>query len=283
MSGVSAVPGSPSGSSAHWKAWWIAVRELPPASFQIRAAIQLAPGATPIEVPPASPPTITPIVPVPCPVRSVGIVVCWPYGSYQSPGVPRNAAARSGCVASTPLSRLATTTPLPSAPDVHTVGAPMDWMFASGIAAGVTATASGRIEATSGLVASWRITRGVAATETAFAIQSGVARPARPADRAAPSVAIRSARAVSATSRRVATTARRPRATVGVPRSVTMTWSRRSAGVVESVCSMSRESSARRGRDTCERAPAAGSVVPRMDSRTRTEAVLSALLTSPSP
>ena len=47
-------------------------------SLKILTAIHCAAGATPTEVPPASPPTITPIVQVPWPLRSVGVVGCWP-------------------------------------------------------------------------------------------------------------------------------------------------------------------------------------------------------------
>ena len=49
--GASAVAGSWSGSSTHWKAWWTAVAVAAPRSLKILAAIQLAPGAIPIEVP----------------------------------------------------------------------------------------------------------------------------------------------------------------------------------------------------------------------------------------
>ena len=76
--GASSVPGSPSGSSSHWNAWWTAVTEEPPESSNTRAAIQEAPGALPIVAPLSSPPTITPVTPVPCPERSVGVVGCWP-------------------------------------------------------------------------------------------------------------------------------------------------------------------------------------------------------------
>ena len=74
--GASAVAGSPSGSSSHWNARWVLLVRLWPASLKIRAAIQRAPGATPIDVPPALPPTITPITWVPWPLMSVGAAGC---------------------------------------------------------------------------------------------------------------------------------------------------------------------------------------------------------------
>ncbi len=75
--GASSVDGSLSGSSTHWNAWWIAEIVEAPASLKTRAAIQRAPGAVPIEEPLASPPTMRPVTPVPCPVLSYG-VACWP-------------------------------------------------------------------------------------------------------------------------------------------------------------------------------------------------------------
>src|SRR6516225_3937170 len=81
--GASVVLGLWSGSSSHWKPWWIRVVVAEPWSLKILTAIQRASGAMPIEVPPASPPTITPIVAVPWPLTSVGVAECSPLGSYQ--------------------------------------------------------------------------------------------------------------------------------------------------------------------------------------------------------
>ena len=67
---------------------WIALAVAFPLSSKIRAAIQVAPGATPIVVPPDPPPTITPIVAVPWPLASNGAMCC-PYGSYQEFVPPR--------------------------------------------------------------------------------------------------------------------------------------------------------------------------------------------------
>ncbi len=94
--GVSAVLGSLSGSSSHWKPRWIPAVVATPWSLKILTAIHLASGATPIEVPPASRPTMTPIVHVPWPFTSIGVVGCWPFGSYQLFDPPRQPAARSG-------------------------------------------------------------------------------------------------------------------------------------------------------------------------------------------
>ncbi len=47
MAGASAVSGSPSGSSAHWKAAWTALAEARQVSSKMRAAIRVASGATP--------------------------------------------------------------------------------------------------------------------------------------------------------------------------------------------------------------------------------------------
>src|SRR5262245_31136733 len=59
-SGASAVAGFPSGSSSHWNPWWIPVEVAVPRSLKILTAIHDASGATPTELPPVSPPTITP-------------------------------------------------------------------------------------------------------------------------------------------------------------------------------------------------------------------------------
>jgi hypothetical protein len=55
----------------------MAVDVATPLSLKIFAAIHFASGATPIAVPPAAPPTITPAVIVPWPLRSAGSA-CWP-------------------------------------------------------------------------------------------------------------------------------------------------------------------------------------------------------------
>ena len=60
----------PSGSRSHWNAWWIRLTVAWPESLKIFAAIQTAPGATPIAVPPALPPRRSPIDCVPCPLAS---------------------------------------------------------------------------------------------------------------------------------------------------------------------------------------------------------------------
>src|SRR5512132_1393437 len=82
-SGASAVAELPSGSSNHWNPWWMPREVAVPRSLNILTAIQVASGATPTELPPASPPTITPMVHVPWPLTSVGVVGCSPFGSYQ--------------------------------------------------------------------------------------------------------------------------------------------------------------------------------------------------------
>ena len=69
--------GLASGSSSHWKVWCTALTVERPASSKTRAAIQDAPGAVPIVVPLLLPPTITPVTPVPWPIRSVGVSGCW--------------------------------------------------------------------------------------------------------------------------------------------------------------------------------------------------------------
>src|SRR5439155_5703935 len=107
----------------HWYPLWIPVVVAAPRSLKTFTAIHRASGATPTAVPPASPPTITPIVAVPCPLMSVGVVGCSPFGSYQLLLPPRHRPARSGCPASTPVSRLATTTPWPRYPRSHIAGA----------------------------------------------------------------------------------------------------------------------------------------------------------------
>ena len=85
---------------------------------------------------------------MPCPVASYGVACC-PYGSNQLLDPPRQLAARSGSVGSTPLSRVATTTPWPVSPAAQTAGLPMVTWLAVGSAAGVTTRASGRTDATS--------------------------------------------------------------------------------------------------------------------------------------
>src|SRR5215472_16020062 len=122
-SGASALPGLPSGSSSHWNPWWIPVEVAVPRSLKILTAIHVASGAIPTELPPASPPTITPMVQVPCPLTTVGVAGCSPFGSYQLLDPPRQRLARSGWVTSTPVSMLATTIPWPRYPRSHTAGA----------------------------------------------------------------------------------------------------------------------------------------------------------------
>src|SRR6266550_699160 len=95
-SGASAVAGFPSGSSSHWNPRWIVVEVVLPRSLKIFTAIHFASGATPIELPPASPPTMTPIVWVPCPFTSVGVLGCCPFGSYQLLLPPRQRPTMSG-------------------------------------------------------------------------------------------------------------------------------------------------------------------------------------------
>ena len=112
-SGASLVAGLPSGSSSHWKPRWTPAAVATPWSLKIFTAIQRASGAIPIAEPPASPPTIAPIVHVPWPLTSVGVVVCSPLGSYQLFVPPRQRALRSGWLTSTPVSMFATTTPCP--------------------------------------------------------------------------------------------------------------------------------------------------------------------------
>ena len=116
-SGASVVSGSPSGSSTHWKAWWTAVVVAAPWSSKIRAAIQVASGATPME---RLPRVVTAEDhahrrrPVAGEVGGKGRVLA--VGSYQLLVPPRQRPARSGWVPSTPLSRVATTTPVPVSP-----------------------------------------------------------------------------------------------------------------------------------------------------------------------
>src|SRR5215813_1174014 len=122
-SGASAVAGLPSGSSSHWNPWWIPVEVAVPRSLNILTAIHVASGASSTELPPASPPTITPIVHVPWPLTSVGVAGCSPFGSYQLLVPPRQRLARSGWVTSTPVSMFATTIPWPRYPRFHSAGA----------------------------------------------------------------------------------------------------------------------------------------------------------------
>src|SRR6185312_2264746 len=151
-----------------------------PRSLKIFTAIHLAPGATPTPVPPADPPTITPIVQVPWPLMSVGVVGCWPFGSYQLFEPPRQDAARSGWVASTPESMFATTTPWPRSPRSHTAGALTRATFDSAAAvAAVAAVDAGPaidslslISWTSGRAASRRMTAGFADRTSPSKIQS---------------------------------------------------------------------------------------------------------------
>src|SRR5262249_54797160 len=105
-SGASAVAGLPAGSSSHWNPWWIPVEVAVPRSLNILTAIHVASGATPTELPPASPPTITPIVQVPWPLTSTGVVGCCPFGSYQLLVPPRQRLARAGWGTSTPAPTL---------------------------------------------------------------------------------------------------------------------------------------------------------------------------------
>lgn len=117
--------------------------------LKMRTAIHFAPGATPIWFEPSgSDPTIVPIVWVPCPSVSAGSVA-WLCGSYQfSSGLtmfpaasnPRHLARKAGWVYSTPLSRLATTIPVPSMPWAHTSGA-LTWAMFHSTLLGLTAAA----------------------------------------------------------------------------------------------------------------------------------------------
>src|ERR1700745_1701135 len=122
-SGASAVAGLPSGSSSHWNPWWIPVEVAVPRSLKILTAIHVASGAIPTELPPASPPTITPMVQVRWPLTSVGVAGCSPFGSYQLLVPPRQRLARSGWVTSTPVSMFATTIPWPRYPRSHSARA----------------------------------------------------------------------------------------------------------------------------------------------------------------
>src|SRR5262249_29445144 len=88
-SGASGVAGFPSGSSSHLTPWWIPVGVAAPRSLKILPAIHVASGAPPTELPPASPPTITPMFQVPWPLTSVGVAGCSPFGSYQLLVPPR--------------------------------------------------------------------------------------------------------------------------------------------------------------------------------------------------
>jgi hypothetical protein len=159
-----------------------------PRSLKIFAAIHLASGATPTELPPALPPTMTPIVCVPCPLMSVGVVGCCPLGSYQLLVPPLHLAARSGWVASTPVSMFATTTPWPRNPRSHSAGAFTSETLGSTVDVAAAATSdvgawtvnSGRTSRTSVRLASSRTTAGVVRTATSLAIHSGTIRVARP-------------------------------------------------------------------------------------------------------
>ena len=74
ISGTSCVAGFPSGLRSHWNPSMIILVNPLPLSSNPFTAIHVAPGATPIEVPVKleTPPTIIPIVPVPCPSKSQG-------------------------------------------------------------------------------------------------------------------------------------------------------------------------------------------------------------------
>ncbi len=91
---------------------------------------------------------------------------------------------------STPLSRVATTTPWPVSPAAHRSGAPTVAMFGSaGADAGVMVMASGVTCATSGRAASSRMAAALASTDTALVTQSERSpvtspAPARPRSRA---------------------------------------------------------------------------------------------------
>ena len=77
-----------SGSSTHCNVLWMAVAVAEPLSLKMRAAIHFAPGAMPMVLPLAAPATITPVVAVPWPSRSVGTACC-PYGSNHEFVPPR--------------------------------------------------------------------------------------------------------------------------------------------------------------------------------------------------
>ena len=70
--GASSVAALRSGSSSHWYPRWIRLSVDEPWSSKILTAIHFASGAIPRAVPPASPPTITPVTQVPCPLASNG-------------------------------------------------------------------------------------------------------------------------------------------------------------------------------------------------------------------
>src|SRR5689334_10926647 len=141
--GASAVSGLPSGSSSHWNTCWIHVVVAVARSLKILTAIHVASGAIPTELPPASPPTITPMVQVPWPLTSVGVAGCSPFGSYQLLAPPRQRPARSGWVTSTPVSMLATTIPWPRYTRSHSAGALTRATFVSAGADVVVSTAGG--------------------------------------------------------------------------------------------------------------------------------------------
>ncbi|HEY8112559.1 MAG TPA: hypothetical protein VII16_06790, partial [Actinomycetes bacterium] len=58
----------------------------------------------------ASPPTITPMVHVPWPLTSVGVVGCSPFGSYKLLVPPRQRLARSGWLTVSVIERLGVST-----------------------------------------------------------------------------------------------------------------------------------------------------------------------------
>src|SRR5262249_9601230 len=151
-----------------------------PRSLNILTAIHVASGATPTELPPASPPTITPMVRVPWPLTSVGVVGCCPFGSYQLLVPPRQRPARSGWGPSTPVARFATTLPWPRYPRFHSAGALTRATFVSAGAdvavagvGGACTSRLGRISRTSLWAASSLMTAGVAVTAMALTIHNG--------------------------------------------------------------------------------------------------------------
>ena len=163
--------------------------------------------ARPRSMSPASPPTIAPIVAVPCPLRSVG---SWVLPIRVEPGVvpPRQGPARSGWVASTPESRLATTTPCPCTEgpqgrgvyesDVRSLGADDSRTLGAGRGRGNRARGhegdlvGGDACDVGPARRSPRSTAGVAVTEMPLKIQNSVAGDARPVVRGAETEAARS-------------------------------------------------------------------------------------------
>ena len=189
-SGASAVAGLPSGSSSHWKPWWIAVER----------------GDAPVvEDLDRDPPGVRrhpdrrcrrrrrrpsrPSSAVPWPFTSVGVVGCWPFGSYQLFVPPRQRPARSGwrrrrrrCPCSRrPCpgrgSRAPTASARPTRAMLSSAGA-----AATASGAGALTARSGRTATTSGRVASSRSTDGAARTPTSSTIHSGVTRSTRCCD-----------------------------------------------------------------------------------------------------